>query len=93
MELTYVEATLTGRTGKQVAVRFLADSGVMDTLAPANAWRLLPPKPKRTVAFSLGVGPQVSRSVSECYIALPQGNGRTRRRSSANPATRPFSAR
>ncbi len=75
--ITCVEGTLTGPTGKQANVRFLVDSGATYTLVPHDVWKVLDLTPKRTVNFSLADGTQVARAVSECYLALPEGDGHT----------------
>ncbi len=77
MGLTYIEGLLTGPTGQQTIVRFLVDSGVSYTLVPAEESRLLELQPKRTLAFSLADGTMIERPVSECHLALPQGEGHT----------------
>ena len=77
MGVTYIEGLLTGPTGKQATVRFLVDSGATYTLVPAKESRLLELQPKRTVAFSLADGTTIERRVSECHLALPQGEGHT----------------
>ena len=77
MGLTYIEGVLTGPTGAQAKVKFLVDSGATYTLVPAEESRLLGLQPKRTVAFSLADGTTVERRVSECHLALPQGEGHT----------------
>ena len=77
MGLTHVEGLLTGPTGKQVRVRFLVDSGATYTLVPAQESQLLELRPKRTVVFSLADGTQIERSVSECHLSLPEGEGHT----------------
>jgi predicted aspartyl protease len=73
--ITCVEGTLTGPTGKQASVRFLVDSGATYTLVPHDTWKALELAPKRTVTFSLADGTQVPRSVSECHLSLPEGDG------------------
>jgi clan AA aspartic protease len=75
--ITYTEGTLTGPTGKQAIVRFLVDSGAIYTLVPHDVWKALDLVPKRTVSFTLADGTPVDRPVSECHIALPQGDGHT----------------
>lgn len=77
MGVTYIEGFLTGPTGKQATVSFLVDSGASYTLVPAEQCRLLELQPKRTLAFTLADGTTVERRVSECHIALPQGEGHT----------------
>jgi predicted aspartyl protease len=75
--VTYIEATLTGPTNKQATLRFLVDSGPTYTLVPHNVWTALDLTPKRSVTFSLADGTMIERAVSECHIALPQGDGYT----------------
>jgi len=75
--ITFVEGTLTGPTNKQARVCFLVDSGATYTLIPHDTWKVLDLVPKRTVTFSLADGTQVSRTVSECHLSLPQGDGHT----------------
>jgi predicted aspartyl protease len=65
-----------GASGQQAAVRFLVDSGAPYTL-PDPIWRQLGLAPKRRVTFSLADGTTVERAVSECHLALPQGEGHT----------------
>ncbi len=77
MGLTYIEGLLTGPNGTQAKVNFLVDSGATYTLVPAEEARVLGLQPKRTVAFSLADGTTIERRVSECHLALPQGEGHT----------------
>jgi len=77
MGITYVEGTLTGPTGSQATVRFLVDSGATYTLVPHEVWQSLGLKPKRRVTFSLADGTPLERAVSECHLALPEGDGHT----------------
>jgi clan AA aspartic protease len=77
MGITYTDGVLTGPTGKQATVRFLVDSGATYTLVPHDVWSSLDLVPKRTVTFTLADGTTVSRTVSECHIALPQGDSHT----------------
>lgn len=77
MGVTYIEGTATGSTGKQENVRLLVDSGATYTLLPESVWKSLELKPKRTVTFSLADGTTVERTVSECYLILPQGEAHT----------------
>ena len=71
MGVTYVEGVLTGPTGKHATVRFWVDSGATYTLVPHDVSKTLDLAPKRTVAFTL------ERAVSECHLALPEGEGHT----------------
>jgi len=75
MGVTYVEGVVTGPTGKQATLRFLVDSGATYTLVPHDVAKALGLAPKRTVAFTLADGTVIERAVSECHLALPQGEG------------------
>jgi len=77
MGITYIEGVVTGPTGKQATVRFLVDSGATYTLLPYKDWQAIELLPKRTVTFTLADGTTLERKVSECHIALPQGEGHT----------------
>jgi len=77
MGITYTEGVLTGPTGKQATVRLLVDSGATYTLVPHDVWKGLDLVPKRTVTFTLADGTPVPRAVSECHLALIQGDGHT----------------
>ena len=77
MGITYTEGTLTGPTGKQAVVRFLVDSGAMYTLVPHDVWKALDLVPKRSATFTMVDGTQISRTISECYLQLPEGDGHT----------------
>jgi predicted aspartyl protease len=46
-------------------------------LLPHEDWRAIELSPKRSVTFTLADGTTVERQVSECHIALPQGEGHT----------------
>jgi predicted aspartyl protease len=77
MGITYTEGLLTGPTGKQTNVRFLVDSGAKYTLVPHGIWPALELLPKRTVTFTLADGRPIARTVSECHVALQQGDAHT----------------
>ena len=77
MGITYIEGVVTGPTDKQATVNLLVDSGASYTLLSESDWQALELKPKRTVSFALADGTRIERSVSECHIALPQGDGHT----------------
>ncbi len=77
MGVTYIEGVVSDPTGKQATVRFLVDSGATYTLLPYKDWRAIELSPKRSVTFTLADGTSVERKVSECHIALPQGEGHT----------------
>lgn len=75
MGITYVDGTVTGPTGQQAVVRFLVDSGATYTLLPHQTWQALGLQPKRSQTFTLADGTTIQRDISECHIALPQGDG------------------
>jgi len=75
--LTYVEGVVTGLSGTSRTVRFMVDSGAKYSLLPPADWRALGLVPKRRMTFVLADGTQIERDVSECHIALPQGEGHT----------------
>jgi predicted aspartyl protease len=77
MGVTYVEGILTGPTGKQATVDFLVDSGATYTLLPFAVWQDLGLTPKRRVTFRLADGTAVDRDISECHLALAEGDGHT----------------
>ena len=77
MSLTYVEGVVIGPIGRQASVRFLVDSGAPYTLLSEQDWRAIELTPKRSVAFPLADGTEITRQVSECRIALPQGDAYT----------------
>jgi clan AA aspartic protease len=76
MGLTFVEGVI-GHKKKKATVRFLVDSGATYTLVPAEDWKMLGLRPKRKMTFTLADGKQVERQISECHIALPQGDSHT----------------
>lgn len=77
MGIVYIDGTVTGPTGKQAAVSFLVDSGATYTLLPDGVWQAIELSPKRSVRCTLADGTTIERQVSECHIALPQGEGHT----------------
>jgi clan AA aspartic protease len=77
MGITYIEGTVAGPTGTQATVRFLVDSGAKYTVLPAEIWKSIGLTPKRRLTFILADGTQIERNVSECHIALTQGDGHT----------------
>lgn len=74
--MTYIDGTVRGPKG-EAQVHFLVDTGAMYTLLPVDVWQRIGLEPKRTEAFALADGTQVTRSVSECHIALQQGETHT----------------
>ena len=77
MGVTYIEGLVTGPSGKQASVHFLVDSGATYTLLPHQVWQEIELTPKRSVTFTLADGTTVEREVSECHLALPQGEAHT----------------
>jgi len=77
MGITFIEGEVKGTGSRREKVRFLVDSGATYTLLPEKVWKGLKLKPKRTLTFTLADGTQMERKVSECHIALPQGDGHT----------------
>lgn len=77
MGVMHIEGVVTGPTGKRSTVRLLVDSGATYTLLPYEDWRAIELTPKRSVTFTLADGTTVERKVSECHIALSQGEGHT----------------
>ena len=75
MGLTFVEGTVTGKKGKKATIKFLVDSGAIYSLLPEKDWKAIGLKAKRTMTITLVDGTKVKRTVSECHIALPQGDG------------------
>jgi predicted aspartyl protease len=76
MALTLVEGVVTGKK-KKATVEFSVDSGAIYTLLPEKDWKAIGLKAKRQMTFTLADGARVERSVSECHISLPQGDGHT----------------
>jgi len=77
MGLVYVEGTVSSPTGQQATLQFLVDSGATYTLLPHDTWRSIGLTPKRSIRCRLADGTLIERQVSECYIALAQGDGHT----------------
>ncbi len=75
--LTSIEGTVSGPSGQRVTVEFLIDSGAKYTLLPDDVWKRLGLTPKRTMRFRTADGATIARSISECHIALPEGDGHT----------------
>lgn len=76
MGITYIEGRVRGPAGEET-VRFLIDSGATYTVLPEEVWRRIGLVPMREHEFLLADGTVIKRKVSECYISLPQGEGRT----------------
>ncbi|MFO1092692.1 MAG: hypothetical protein U0992_05160 [Planctomycetaceae bacterium] len=77
MGVTCIDAIVLGPTGKSQQVNFLVDSGAQYTLLPHDVWTAIELRPKRTQSFRLVDGTSIDRSISECHIPLPQGDGHT----------------
>lgn len=77
MGIVYILGTLRGHDGHEERVRFLVDSGATYTLVPNDVWRRLSLLPRRMETFTFADGTTMQRSISECYIILPQGEGHT----------------
>jgi clan AA aspartic protease len=77
MGLTYVEGAVSAGNGEPVRLKFLVDSGARYTLLPHDAWQRLGLQPRRELDFILADGSVIKRGISECRIALPQGETAT----------------
>jgi predicted aspartyl protease len=73
--LIYIDGVVSGPTRVSRAVRFLVDSGARYSLLPLADWQAIGLAPKRRMTFALADGTMIDREVSECHIALPQGDG------------------
>ena len=73
MGITYVDGVARGPTGQEENLRFLVDSGATYTLVPSPIWESLGLHPNREQTFTLADGTTVPRSISTCYLMLPQG--------------------
>ena|SRR5438034_8792364 len=75
MGISYIQGTVRGPSGTEATVRFLIDSGAIYSLLPEPVWQAIGLAPLREMDFSLADGTIIRRSVSECRLALPQGEG------------------
>jgi clan AA aspartic protease len=75
--ITYIEGRVKGPTGKEDQVNFLVDSGASYSVLPKKTWETIGLLPVREHTFVLADGSTVTRKVSECHIALPQGEAHT----------------
>ena len=75
MGLTFVQAQAQGSEGQEATLEFLVDSGAIYSLLPSGVWQSLGLRPYREERFVLADGSAVSRQISYCYLALPQGEG------------------
>ena len=77
MGISYIQGTVRGPSGTEATVRFLIDSGAIYSLLPEPVWQAIGLAPQREMEFVLADGTTVRRSVSECLLSLPQGEGHT----------------
>jgi predicted aspartyl protease len=75
MGISYVEATVTGPTGKDETLELLIDSGATYSVLPQRTWERLGLRPKRLVRFRLADGTAIERQVSECHFRRAEGDG------------------
>ena len=75
MGLTFIEGQARGPEGREESVNFLVDSGAICSLLPYETWQSLELQPDREERFMLADGTAISRSISYCYMELPQGRG------------------
>jgi clan AA aspartic protease len=75
--ISYIQGTVRGPSGTEATVRFLIDSGAMYSLLPEAVWQAIGLAPQREMDFALADGTTIRRSVSECLLSLPQGEGHT----------------
>jgi clan AA aspartic protease len=75
--ISYVQGTVRGPSAQEASVRFLIDSGATYSLLPEPVWQAIGLAPQREMEFVLADGTTVRRSVSECRLSLPQGEGHT----------------
>ena len=73
MGITFVNAVVTGPTGKQESLELLVDSGASYSLLPEDVWRAIGLEPTREMSFSLADGSQFVRRISRCWLALEHG--------------------
>ena len=77
MGITYIDGVVRGPRDEEETVSFLVDSGATYSLLPKPVWEAIGLVPKRELTFTLADGTALRRGVSECYMALPQGDGHT----------------
>jgi clan AA aspartic protease len=70
MGLTFVEATVTGPTGKSRGVNFLVDSGASYSLLPQDVWREIELEPESEMTFTLADGTTIDRGIAECQFTM-----------------------
>ena len=77
MGITYVNAVVTGPTGKQEALELLVDSGASYSLLPEQVWKAIELEPTREISFRLADGSRMVRRISRCWISLEEGEDYT----------------
>jgi len=77
MGITYIDGVARGPTGIERYVHFLIDSGATYSLLPSFTWQEIGLEPKRQQSFRLTDGTVIQRSISECFVSLPQGDTHT----------------
>ncbi len=77
MGITYINAVVTGPTGKQESLELLVDSGASYSLLPEQVWKALELEPTRELAFRLVDGTELVRQVSRCWLSLENGEDYT----------------
>ncbi len=75
MGITFIDALVSGPSGRQRSVRFLVDSGATYSLLPHAVWTDLGLEPTRTITAVLADGTTIDRGVSECLFRLDLGSG------------------
>jgi predicted aspartyl protease len=73
--ITYVDAVVTGPTGRSRSLQLLVDSGATYSVLPRDVWAELEITPKRSVTFRLADGTPIERNVGECHFALAGADG------------------
>ena len=77
MGVPHIDGVARGPNGKEPNVRILVDSGANYSLLPTDVWQELELQPIREQDFVLADGTQIRRSISHCYLMLPQGETST----------------
>ena len=77
MGITYIDGVARGPTGREEGASFLIDSGATYSLLPLSVWQSIGLEPTREQTFTLADGTTVQRSISTCYLILPQGQDYT----------------
>ena len=72
MGITYVDAVVTGPTGKREEVRLLVDSGASYSLLPESVWKAIELEPTREISFRLPDGSQMVRRMSRCWLQFDE---------------------